>query len=55
MSIPNMHDTLHHQQLLTREYRDPLSYVTFLVVYCQLRVNSGEINSFVQFSVLSVL
>ena len=40
---------------LTREYRDLLSYVTFLLLYCQLRVNSGEINSLIQFSVLSVL
>ena len=40
---------------LTREYRDLLSYVTFLLLCCQLRVNSGEFNSLTQFSVLSVL
>ena len=40
---------------LTREYRDLLSCVTFLLLYCQLRVTSGESNSLFQFSVLSVL
>ena len=55
-----MHDSLNHQQHwhefpLTREYRDLLSYVTFLLLYCQLRVTSGDINSLLQFSVLSVL
>ena len=41
---------------LTREYRDLLSYVTFLLLQCQLRVASGEINPLFQFfCFLSVL
>ena len=40
---------------LTREYRDLLSCVTFLLLHNQLRVTSGEISSVFQFSVQSGL
>ena len=37
--------------LFSREYRDLLSCVTFLLLQCQLRETCGEINPLIQFSV----